>query len=199
MSSSDSHATAARPTVLVAPGFGDSGPDHWQTIWQKRHGYIRVEQSDWNRPERAAWVECLARAVRAAAPGPVVIVAHSLACAMVAHFAGANPTSPVAGALLVAPADVDSEMHTPDEVRNFAPLPLERLPFPSIVVASRTDPYVRFKRAEEIASMWGARFVDAGRAGHINPDSGFGEWPEGYRLLEELLTDAVGANVGAPR
>lgn len=173
-------------TVLIAPGHGSSGPDHWQTIWQKRHGYTRVEQSDWNLPERSAWVEKLALAV-AAAPGPVVVVAHSLACAMVVHFAGEHPTSQVVAALLVAPADVDSEMHTPDEVRSFAPLPLARLPFRSIVVASRTDPYVRFKRAEEMAERWGARLVDAGRVGHINADAGFGEWPEGHLLLEELL------------
>lgn len=183
-------------TVLVAPGYGDSGPDHWQTIWQKRHGYIRVEQSDWNVPERTAWVEALAHAVSAAA-GPVVIVAHSLACSMVAHFARLTPTSRVVGALLVAPADVDSEMHTPDEVRSFAPMPLERLPFPAMVVASRTDPYVRFKRAEEMAERWGARLVDVGRLGHINPDAGFGEWPEGHLLLEELLAQAAGRDVGA--
>jgi predicted alpha/beta hydrolase family esterase len=194
MSSLTSRAQAGPgPTVLIAPGWGDSGPDHWQTIWQKRHGYLRVEQADWNQPERTAWVASLARAVEAA-PGPVVVVAHSLACSMVAHFAVANPTSQVAASLLVAPADVDSEVHTPDEVRTFAPLPLERLPFPSIVVASRTDPYVRFKRAEEVASLWGARFVDAGRVGHLNPDAGFGEWPEGYRLLEELLARADGVN-----
>lgn len=174
------------PTVLIAPGLGNSGPDHWQSIWETSHGYTRVEQSDWERPDRDVWVSALERAVKAAR-GPAIVVAHSVACAVVAHFARANAESTVVGALLVAPADVDSSLHTPDEVRCFSPLPLTPLPFPAILVASRTDPYVRFIRAEEMARLWGARFVDAGRAGHINADSGFGEWPSGHELLVELI------------
>ena len=172
--------------ILVLPGLGGSGPDHWQTLWEARHGYERVVQDDWDRPSLAGWVERLDGAV-GRAPGPVVLVAHSLACAVLAHWAARAPASKVVGALCVAPADVDSEMHTPDEARCFAPLPLAKLPFPTIVVASRTDPYVRFARAQQIAEGWGARLVDAGRLGHINADSGVGEWPEGHRLLEELL------------
>ena len=87
------------------------------------------------------------------------------------------------GALPVAPADVDSELHTPPEVRGFAPLPLEPLPFPAVVVASRTDPYVPFARARHFAERWRASFVDAGRRGHLNADSDLGEWPAGLRLL----------------
>lgn len=182
-----------RPTVLVAPGLGDSGPDHWQTLWQKRHGYLRVRQTDWNAPDPDAWIRTLDEQVKATG-GRVVIAAHSLGCVMVAHFARRFPSSKVAGALLVAPADVDSPLHTPDEVRGFAPLPMVSLPFPSVVVASRTDPYVRFARAQDIARAWGARFVDAGRVGHINADSGHGDWEEGHALLEEVIALAgVGA------
>lgn len=176
--------TGAR--VLVLPGLGSSGPDHWQTLWEQRYGYERVVQDDWEHPSLGAWVERLDDAVERT-PGPVVVVAHSLGCAALAHWAPRAPARKVVGALAVAPADVDSEMHTPDEVRCFSPLPLAELPFPTIVVASRTDPYVRFARAQQIAVGWGARLVDAGRLGHINADSGVGEWPEGHRLLEELL------------
>jgi predicted alpha/beta hydrolase family esterase len=171
--------------VLTLPGFGDSGPDHWQSSWERRHGYVRVRQRDWYVPDPNEWEHALAEAV-AAAKGPVVLAAHSLACVTVAHFAAKNPTTAVVGALLVAPADVESDLHTPDEVRCFAPIPVGPLPFASILVASRTDPYLRFARATQLAGAWGSRLVDAGRSGHLNADSGHTEWPEGHALLEEL-------------
>ena len=172
--------------VLILPGYGDSGPEHWQTHWERAHGYVRVEQDDWLEPTRDAWVTTLERAVTAA-PGPVVLVAHSLACALVAHLVTRPAVHRVAGALLVAPADVESENHTPDEVRSFAPLPLVRFPFPSIVVASSDDPFVDAARARQFAAAWGARLVEIGDAGHINADIGFGPWPEGHALLASLL------------
>ncbi len=179
-------AAMARARVLVIPGFGGSGPDHWQSLWEERYGYERVEQGDWDHPEPEAWLRGLDLAVNRE-PGPVVLVAHSLGCALVALWAPSAPANRVVGALLVAPADVDSALHTPEEVRSFSPLPLHPLPFPGVVVASRTDPYVRFVRAEEMARGWGARLVDVGRLGHINADTSVGDWPEGHLLLEELL------------
>jgi predicted alpha/beta hydrolase family esterase len=92
----------------------------------------------------------------------------------------------VAGALLVAPADVDEIQHLLPEVASFAPVPLVRLPFRSVVVTSADDPYVEPARARRFATAWGARLVERGRAGHINAESGFGEWPAGHRLLDEL-------------
>jgi serine hydrolase len=176
----------ARTRVLVIPGFGGSGPDHWQTLWEQKYGYERVQQEDWDHPEPGAWMRRLDDAVNQSQE-PAVLVAHSLGCALVALWAPKAPAGRVVGALAVAPADVDSEMHTPDEVRCFSPLPLAPLPFPTIVVASRTDPYVRFARAQEMASGWGARLVDVGRLGHINADTDVRDWPDGHRLLEELL------------
>ena len=172
--------------VLILPGFGNSGPDHWQSIWEQQHGYVRVHQADWDKPNRDAWIASLDRAVRESG-GPVVLVAHSLACSVIAHWAPKAKKGDIAGALMVAPADVESPMHTPDEVRGFAPMPTARLPFPTIVVASRTDPYVRLVRASQWAENWGARLVDVGRLGHVNADSGIGDWPEGHKFLEELL------------
>ena len=172
--------------VLIVPGFGGSGPDHWQTLWEGRYGYERVAQDDWDHPEPDAWVGALDRAVRRT-DDPVALVAHSLGCALLSRWAPLAPANRVVGALAVAPADVDSEMHTPPEVRCFSPMPLDPLPFPTIVVASRTDPYLRFARAELIAERWGAELVDIGRKGHINADSDVRDWPEGHLLLEQLL------------
>ena len=173
-------------TVLVLPGYAGSGPEHWQTLWERRHGYVRVEQDDWERPELAAWKRRLHEAIEQAAT-PVVLVAHSLGCALVAHVAGDAVAGRIAGALLVAPPDVDEIRHLMPEIEDFAPVPLAPLPFPSLVVASTDDPYAEPERARAFAAAWGARLVELQAAGHINAESDLGEWPEGHRLLEELL------------
>jgi predicted alpha/beta hydrolase family esterase len=172
--------------ILILPGYGDSGDDHWQTHWERADSACRrVAQHDWLVPKRADWVRELERAVAACA-SPPVLVAHSLACALVAHWAAETPRSAKA-ALLVAPADVDSPLHTADEVRSFSPMPMRRLPFPAIVVASTDDPFAPIARASAFADAWGSRLVILDRAGHINADAGFGPWPEGRVLLSELL------------
>lgn len=168
--------------VLILPGLGSSGPEHWQTHWQKQNpAFIRVEQRDWDRPDREDWIATLDRAIAAQA-APPLLVAHSLACALVAHWAERHGR-PLYGALLVAPADVDSEKHTPPEVRGFAPMPLVPIPGRSIVVASEDDPYVEMARAASFAKAWRAQFVTAGAHGHINSASGLGDWPAGRKLL----------------
>ena len=144
----------------------------------------RVIQDDWLLPKLADWVARLEEEARACVTPPV-LVAHSLACSLVAHWA-IRSGARAAGALLVAPADVDSPAHTPDEVRNFSPIPLLPLPFSSIVVASTNDTFVTPARAAAFARAWGSRLVTFERAGHLNADAGFGPWPEGRRLLAEL-------------
>jgi len=172
-------------TILILPGYGDSGPGHWQTLWEEAHGWTRVVQDDWERPELSAWAGRLDEAL-ASANGPVVLVAHSLGCALVAHAADALRER-VAGALLVAPPDVDEVCHLLPEIESFAPMPLRRLPFPAVVVASTNDPYAEPARARGFADAWGAQYVELDGAGHVNVDSGHGRWPEGERLLAELL------------
>lgn len=171
--------------VLILPGYGDSGPAHWQSHWERADPACRrVVQDDWLLPRLADWLAALERAA-AGCPAPPVLAAHSLACALVAHAAAGGRVR-LAGALLVAPADVDSPLHTPDEVRSFSPIPRAPLPFPSIVVASTDDPFVTLERAGELARAWGSRLVILEGAGHINADAGFGPWPEGRRLLADL-------------
>lgn len=176
-------------SVLTLPGYGSSGPDHWQSLWEERYGYRRVEQDDWLEPDADEWVKTLDRAVDVAG-GPVVLVAHSLGCALAVRWAVRGRGDRVAGALLVAPADVDSPAHTPDEVRGFAPLPAVALPFPAIVVASDDDPFMDVARARALAAAWGARWVGVGALGHVNAASGIGDWPAGHRLLDELRAAA---------
>ncbi|HZF06187.1 MAG TPA: alpha/beta hydrolase [Patescibacteria group bacterium] len=172
--------------VLVLPGYGDSDPGHWQSLWQAADGNVRrVLQRDWLMPERGEWLASLDREI-AACSTPPVLVAHSLGCALVAHRVRAGDGG-IKAALLVAPADVDMLATVLEAVQSFAPMPLLPLPFPSVVVASTDDPYVTPARAEQFARAWGSRFVTLTGAGHVNTDSGFGAWAEGRRLLDALL------------
>ncbi|GAB3389750.1 RBBP9/YdeN family alpha/beta hydrolase [Massilia agri] len=176
--------------VLILAGLWNSGPDHWQSHWQGRYPkWTKAEHRDWNCPERDEWVAELDAAI-AACKGAPILVAHSLGCMLVAHWAASGSPLRVAGAFLVAPSDVEAPSY-PVPVNGFAPIPLAPLPFPSLVVASTDDPYVSNERAEAFASGWGSRLVKIGDAGHINGESGHGPWPEGERLLEEFC-DAIG-------
>ncbi len=176
-----------RPTVLIAPGLGNSGPQHWQSLWQAKGNFRRLQQDDWNNPDRESWINAMERAV-SDAPPPAVLVAHSLACIAAVHWSTRPGMSArkIASALLVAPADVEADT-APPVIGGFAPIPLRSLPFPATVVASRTDPYCSFERARVFATRWGAGFVDAGNAGHINVESGHGDWPEGRHVLDIIL------------
>lgn len=174
------------PVVLVVPGWRNSGPGHWQTLWADTlAGAMRVEQDDWVVPSRRAWVGAIERAVLEA-PAPVVIAAHSLGCIGVAHLPDAAAAR-VAGALLVAPADPERRAVLAD----FAPVPHARLPYPSIVVGSGNDPYCPARLSSAYARAWGSDFVRVNEGGHIHVESGHGPWPLGLALLRTLIERAA--------
>ena len=182
--------------VLIVPGLHDSGEAHWQSHWQRAlPNAERVGQTDWARPDLGAWMERLVQAIERR-PG-ALLVAHSLGCALAAHLPR-GPRLDIAGALLVAPADVDHPGPTGRLFESFAPMPRRRLAFPTTVVASRTDPYMSYAAAERLAQDWGATFVDLGAAGHVNVESGHGPWPGGLPLLR-LLARRAGASRPAVR
>jgi uncharacterized protein len=182
-------------TVLVLPGYQNSGEGHWQTFWEREHPthpihstYLRVQMPDWDHPSRDAWYKTLDAAV-AAADAPVVFAAHSLGCLTVAfwatQYASPEQVAKVAGALLVALPDPAAGQF-PTDASGFAPVPLVRLPFPTIVVASTDDPYGGIPFSQSCANAWGSRWFDIGARGHINADSGLGEWEDGQRWLASL-------------
>ncbi|MBP6893359.1 putative alpha/beta hydrolase family esterase [Pseudacidovorax sp. 1753] len=173
-------------TVFLLPGWQNSGPGHWQTRWEALHGDHRVEQHDWMRPLRGDWCARLEEEILAA-PGPVVLAAHSLGCILTAAWAAhSRHTARVRGALLVAPGDVERESLR-HQIPGWAPIVRQALPFPAVLVGATDDPYCDADKARELARHWGARFVDAGARGHLNADSGLGDWPEGRALLDALI------------
>jgi uncharacterized protein len=175
-------------SVLILPGWQGSGPGHWQMHWARVHGYTVVEQNDWLHPLRGDWLARLDEVV-IDAPGPVVLVAHSLGCILAAAWASfSRHTARVRGALLVAPGDVEApEMR--DRFSGWTPIVRQPLPFKSILVGSQDDPYCRADRAQDLAHDWGAQWLDLGLAGHINADSSLGAWPQGHALLQTLMKE----------
>ncbi len=173
--------------LLILAGLGDSGEKHWQTYWQAVFPNTqKVMQKDWDNPKLEEWLLNLKESL-STIDRPTVLVAHSLAVSLVLHWAMNNSNNFVKGAFLVAPADVDSSLHTPESIRNFAPMPLFRLPFPSVVIASENDPYADFERKKFFAENWGSDFVNVGKLGHINSDSDLKKWDEGQQILKEFL------------
>lgn len=175
--------------ILIVPGSQSSGEDHWQTRWQRSLKTARrVEQSNWLHPDRDTWVGTLISTIaKSETDLPIVLVAHSLGVATAVHAMHELPSAAIAGAFLVAPADVDNSATWParagytlgSSTHGFSPLPNKPLSCPAALVASTNDPYCSALRAKELARVWGASYIEAGPMGHINAASGHGPWPEG--------------------
>ena len=165
--------------ILLIPGYGQILPGHWLLRWQDKMASARiVKQNELHQPTKKEWLEMLVTAVEASEK-PVVLVAHSLGCILVAHGAHALKGK-VKGAYLVAPSDWDRDGLVKEfDGGDFKPIPHDPLPFQAHVVASRNDPFCDYSRAQEFSKSWGTTFQDAGEAGHINVESGHGPWPEG--------------------
>ncbi|MEJ2624399.1 MAG: alpha/beta hydrolase [Pseudolabrys sp.] len=172
---------------LVLPGLGNSGVDHWQSYWcMAFRNATRVVQDSWDEPVLVDWLARLEAAI-AGGTRPAILICHSLSCSLVAHWVAKNPPGRVAAALLVAPSDVEDPAHTPDSVRDFAPIPLVKFAIPTLVAASVNDPYVTPERAQDFARVWGSDFCNVGELGHINSESKLQMWPQGLLLLGQLL------------
>jgi uncharacterized protein len=173
-----------KSTVLMLPGLGNSGEQHWQTQWEKKFGFARIEQREWDQPVSSEWIEKLDTAVLQHKTKSIILVGHSLACCTIVLWAKKYGRS-VKGALLVAPSDTEAPSY-PEGTTGFKPMPLFKLPFPSITITSDDDFYVTPLRAKHFASAWGSELIKIGAAGHINVASGHGAWPEGLQYLQRL-------------
>jgi predicted alpha/beta hydrolase family esterase len=190
------------PAALIVPGLRDEVAEHWQTLLAAR---LRAAGTPVRSvpPMGRADLDCAARVAAiehelSAIDGPVVLVAHSGGTIMVAHWAQRH-RRPIHGALLATPPDFERPMPegypTMDalERAGWLPVPRAPLPFPSIVAASRNDPLGRYERVAELARAWGSRLVDLGEVGHLNPASGYGEWPGAVEFIRELSAPSPAA------
>jgi serine hydrolase len=182
--------------ILMVPGWQGSGPEHWQSRWERSLSTARrIEQDDWEAPEKDKWVGTIIAAV-ATATRPAVLVGHSIGALAAVHAAAKLPEGSLAGLFLVAPADVDnpqawpatSGRAWPETGFGFAPVPLQALlPCPSALLASSDDPYCPLARARHFAAAWGSEFAEVGAAGHVNAESGHGPWPDGVLRFGRFL------------
>jgi len=175
--------------VLILPGLYNSGPNHWQSCWEKLFPQLkRVNQADWETPSCDDWIEVLNNEILLAG-NDVVLVAHSLACTLITKWSEKYPTA-IRGALLVAPSDTEADTY-PKGTHGFTPMTTKKLPFLSTVIASSNDPYVALERAKYFANVWGSELIIAGDLGHIGSDSNLGAWPIGLEQLAKISGDKI--------
>lgn len=178
-----------KPSLLMLPGLGGSGLDHWQHHWaQSYSNSATISVSDWNAPDLDEWLDAVDEAA-SRTQGGLVLVAHSLGCALAAQWVARSPQAlrRLEGVMMVAPADVDDPAYTPDCTRGFGPMPMIDLGCKVVTVTSSDDPYVSVERASAFNEAWNGLRVDVGDKGHINGRSGLGEWADGKVILAELL------------
>lgn len=170
---------------FIVPGLGNSGPEHWQTHFEKTlPNTRRIGQQEWEAPDCAEWIATINTALQNHDLSDVVLIGHSLGCSTIAHWAE-HYSKRVRGALLVAPSDMESPLYT-FPIKGFDKMPTKRIDFKTIMVTSANDPWVTLERATLFAKNWGSTLVNIGDAGHINVDAGFGPWEEGLALAKML-------------
>ncbi|NNV55671.1 RBBP9/YdeN family alpha/beta hydrolase [Limnovirga soli] len=170
---------------FIIPGLGNSGPEHWQTYFETTSdNFIRIQQKEWDAPACLDWVNTIEAALKGYDLSKVILIGHSLGCTTIAHWY-AQFGKTIKGALLVAPSDIEATIYN-FPATGFAPIPLGKMEFKTIVVASTNDPWVSLERAAYFAECWGSDFINIGEAGHINAEAGFYKWQQGLDVLSQL-------------
>jgi len=168
---------------LIVPGLGNSGEEHWQTYFEKSGDHFhRINQQEWDAPDCGDWVSTIDLELQVYDPATVVLIGHSLGCVTIAHWAE-KYNRKIKGALLVAPSDIEAPVYD-FPATGFSPIPVSKIGFKTIVVASANDPWVSLERAKYFAGNWGSDFINIGNAGHINTAAGYGPWQQGFDLLK---------------
>jgi predicted alpha/beta hydrolase family esterase len=170
---------------FIVPGIGNSGPEHWQTYFEKSGtNFNRIIQQEWNAPVCKDWIETIDKTISPVELSSVILIGHSLGCSAIAHWA-THYNRKIRGALLVAPSDPEAP-HYNFPITGFNPVPRNRIDFKTIIVTSSNDQWVTLDRAKYFADKWGSELINIGDAGHINVASGHGEWKQGLEILKRL-------------
>lgn len=179
-----SDAVHKKYNVITVPGLFGSDESHWQTHWERRFGYSRTELGHWDNPEPEAWGRVLHECVEHS-PLPVILAAHSLGSVLSVRYLECFSAN-VAGAFLVAPTDVEAD-HIPEAAKRFAPIPRTRLPVPTLVVATESDPYLPLAKSRELCRGWEASLNILESGGHLGRDAALGQWDAGHELLTAFV------------
>ncbi|MBB4569019.1 RBBP9/YdeN family alpha/beta hydrolase [Rhizobium leucaenae] len=172
--------------TLILPGLNGSAEGHWQRHWARDQASATiVRQVSWSTPVLGHWLAVLESELERV--GEAWLVTHSLGCLLAANLADRPGAQHVKGAFLVAPCDLDRTERLHPGAIDFGSMPTKTLPFPSLVVGSRNDPYMDFAELRRHAAQWGSALHDLGHAGHINIASGFGRWEQGYHLFSAFI------------
>jgi len=173
---------------FTLPGLGGSDKEHWQSRFEKiLPNCKRIEQINWDEPNKEEWIDTIDNAVKGYDLSKVVFISHSLGGIALSHWANTY-NKKIKGALIVAPPNLDN-VSTDIGLDSFLPVPKGKIDFPTLFIASSNDPWAELEASEQLAQSWGSEFVNVGNAGHINTDSGLGEWNEGLSLLGDLLDE----------
>jgi uncharacterized protein len=171
---------------FIVPGLGNSGPEHWQTYFENSgNNFHRIQQKEWDAPVCNDWITKIDKSIEGYDPETVILIGHSLGCTAIAHWA-VNYHNIVKGALLVAPSDIENPVYT-FPAKGFSPIPLTKICFKTIVVASSNDPWVSPERSRYFADCWGSEYINIGNAGHINAATGYYKWLQGLEILKRLV------------
>lgn len=172
--------------IFTIAGLYNSGPDHWQTYWENEYGFQRIVQKDYDTPVCADWIATIDEMVMKGNPAETILIGHSLACNTIVNWANKYQRK-IKAALLVAPSDTESAIY-PSGTTGFMPMPLNKLPFPSITITSNDDAYVSIERAQFFTNHWGSQLEIMHQLGHMGSADKLALWPEGFKIFQRLLT-----------
>ncbi len=167
-----------------------------------------IEQLDWDTPLLTDWIDRIFHEVTLATR-PVVLIGQSLARARHrAHGAARLKDTKVRGAFLGVAAGLRVRAPCRRRAQPFGNVPTDPLPFPSMVVASTTDPLVSVERAQGFAADWGSDFSSRAMRAHqrrVGPRSVAGGLADVFRVnaaaqgvTDRTAPDMLWRNSGAP-
>jgi len=171
--------------VLLLHGWGGSDFPHWQS-WlaseiAKEYGTVSfLKFSNFDFPDLEVWKKELKEELESFKPD--IVICHSLANTLWFHLCVDSKLQEVEKLYLVAPPSFNCAV---EEIKSFFPLnlPTNTMAKETLLVSSTNDPYMTIDEAKELQKSLNIKMIVLDNAGHINTDSGYGEWPW---ILEEI-------------
>ena len=171
--------------VLLLHGWGGSNSPHWQS-WlagelAKEYGYINFFCfSDFDTPSLDVWKSELIATLEDFRPD--IVICHSLANTLWFHLCNTSTLKMIETLYLVAPPSLHCKVA---EIKEFFPQDVPQNLFAKevLLIGSTNDPYMSTHELYELQKVLDVELKILENAGHINGDSGFGEWPW---ILSEL-------------